>query len=125
MTLYNDDKVPVAEGICHGINSDLIIRTTRSLGKTHVIVQISKTLKKDEFSKDWRYSIWAWLIMHVFYNEASLDNHERRHKFNCIKMPQSLLSRRGKRRQFTGKIQVQLPEFSLKVAALLFQEFVN
>jgi hypothetical protein len=125
MTLNNDDEVPMAEGICYGVSSDLVIRILGNLGETHVVVQISKTLKKEEFSEDWRYSVWAWPIMHVFYNGASLHNHERRHKFNCIRMPQPLPSGCGIRRQFTGEIQVQLPELSQKVAALLSQESIN
>jgi hypothetical protein len=86
VSLHNEDGVAVAEGICHSVKSDLVIGTSGPLGKTHVVVQISKSMKEGEFSDDWRYSVRAWPIMHVFYNGASFFSHERRHKYNCRRM---------------------------------------
>jgi hypothetical protein len=83
MSLHNNDGIAVGEGICHSVKSDLVVGSTGPLGDMHVAVHISKSLKLDEFPDDWRYSIWAWPIIHVFYNGASFFNHERWHKFNC------------------------------------------
>ena len=71
VSLCKKDGVPMAEGICHNMKSYLVIETDRPLGETHVVVQ-----KEDEYFDDWRYSVQAWPIMHVFYNEVGLYNHE-------------------------------------------------
>jgi hypothetical protein len=83
VSLHNDDGIEVGEGICHSVKSDLVVGSNRPLGDIHVAVQISKSLKPDEYLDDWRYSIWAWPIIHVFYKGANLFNHEKRHKYNC------------------------------------------
>jgi hypothetical protein len=83
VSLYNDNGIAVEEGICHSIKSNLIVGSTGPLGDTHVVVQISKSLKPYEFPDNWKYSVRAWPIIHVFYNGASFFNHERQHKFNC------------------------------------------
>jgi hypothetical protein len=81
--LHNDDRIAVGEGICYSIKSNLVVGSTGPLGDTQVAIQISKSLKLDEFPDDWRYSVRAWPITHVFYNGTSFFNHERRHEFNC------------------------------------------
>jgi hypothetical protein len=83
VSLHNDGGIVVGEGICHSVKSNLVVGSTGPLGNTHVAIQISKSLKRDEFPDDWRYSVRAWPITHVFYNGASFYDHERRHKFNC------------------------------------------
>ena len=83
VSLHNNDGIAVGEGICHSVKSNLVVGSTGPLGDTHVAVQISRSLKPDEFPDDWRYILAAWPITHVFYNGASFFNHERRHKFNC------------------------------------------
>ena len=81
--LHNDNGIVVVEGICHRIKLDLVIGSNGPLRDTHVIIQILKSLNADEFLNNWRYSIRACPIIHVFNNGASLFNHERRHKFNA------------------------------------------
>jgi hypothetical protein len=83
MSLYNSDCIAVGKGICYSVKSDLVVGSTGPLGDTHVVVQISRSLKPDEFLDDWRYHVRAWPITHVFYNGVSFFNHERSHKFNC------------------------------------------
>jgi hypothetical protein len=83
ISLYNDNRLGVIEGICHSVKSNLIIGSTRLFGDTHVVVQISKSLNADEFPEHQKYSVRSWPIPHVFYSSARLFNHERRHKFNC------------------------------------------
>jgi hypothetical protein len=82
MSLHNENRDAMEEGICHRVKSDLVVRNNRPLSDIHVAVQISKSLKADEFPDDWRYFVQVWPITHVFYNRANLFNHERRHKFN-------------------------------------------
>jgi hypothetical protein len=79
VSLHNCDGIAVGEGICHSVKSDLVLGSTGLLGDAHVAVQISRSLKPDEFLDDWRYSIRAWPIIHVFFNSTSFFNHERRH----------------------------------------------
>jgi hypothetical protein len=71
VSLDNDNGIAVGEGICHSVKSDLVVGSTGPLRNTQVAVQISKSLKPDEFPDDWRYSVRAWPIIHVFYNGAS------------------------------------------------------
>jgi hypothetical protein len=71
VSLHNDNGIAVGEGICHSVKSDLVVGSTGPLRNTQVAVQISKSLKPDEFPDDWRYSVRAWPIIHVFYNGAS------------------------------------------------------
>ena len=52
VTLHNEIGVVVAEGICCSINSKLVIWISGLLGDTHIVVQISKNLKEDEFLDD-------------------------------------------------------------------------
>jgi hypothetical protein len=63
--LHNDDRIAVGEGICYSIKSNLVVGSTGPLGDTQVAIQISKSLKLDEFPDDWRYSVRAWPITHV------------------------------------------------------------
>ena len=83
VSLYNSNGIALEEGICHSVKSDLVVGNTGPLGDIHVAVQISRSLKLDELPNDWRYSVRAWPITHVFYNSVSFFKHERRHKFNC------------------------------------------
>ena len=83
VSLHNSDGIALGEGICYSVKSDLVVGSTGPLRNTHVAVKISRSLKPDEFLDDWRYSVRAWPITHVFYNGVSFFNHERRYKFNC------------------------------------------
>jgi hypothetical protein len=118
-SLHNNNGIAVGEGICHSVKSDLVVESTRPLGDTHVAVQISKSLKPDEFLDDWRYSVWAWPITHVFYNRANFFNHERRHKFNCQGLNQVVRSGRGRQRASTIDMDICTPELSRKAVGSL------
>jgi hypothetical protein len=54
VSLHNNDGIVVGEGICHSAKSDLVVGSIGPLGDTHVVVQISKSLKPDEFLDDWK-----------------------------------------------------------------------
>ena len=83
VTVHSDDGVPVAEGICYSINSDLVLDCNGPMRDSHVAVQISKSLYTDHVLNDWRYSLRAWPITHVFYSGASLRDHEVWYNYNC------------------------------------------
>jgi hypothetical protein len=53
LSLHNDDGITVGEGICHSVKSSLLVGSTGPLGDTQVAIQISKSLKPDEFPDDW------------------------------------------------------------------------
>jgi hypothetical protein len=81
--LHNEAGGLVAQGICHSVNSDLVIGSNGPLGDSLVAVQISKSLNAEDVPDDWKYSLRAWPIVHVFLNGASLHDHELRDAFNC------------------------------------------
>ena len=43
VTLYNEKGVLVGEGICHSMNSNLVLGATGPLGDSHVAVFVAKT----------------------------------------------------------------------------------
>jgi hypothetical protein len=60
VSLHNDNGIGVEEGICHCVKSDLVVGSIGPLEDKHVVVQISKNLKSDEFLDNWRYSCLAY-----------------------------------------------------------------
>ena len=52
MFLHNNDSIALEEGICHSVKSDLVVGSTGLLGDTHMAIQISRSLKPDEFPND-------------------------------------------------------------------------
>ena len=88
-------------------------------------VQISRSLKLDKFLDDWKYSVQAWPITHVFYIGVNFFNHERRHKFNCQELNQGVQSGPGRRRASIGEMYIPTPQLSRKTDALLSQESIN
>ena len=83
VALQNDAGVVVGEGICHNVDSTLIIDSdNQPLRNDHVAVQIAESLSKHDISSNWVFQLRAWHISHVFLNGASLYNHEQMHLFN-------------------------------------------
>ena len=52
VSLHNSDGFALEEEICHSVKSDLVVGSIGPLGDTHVAVQISRSLKPDEFPND-------------------------------------------------------------------------
>jgi hypothetical protein len=52
VSLHNSDGIALGEGICHSVKSDLVVGSTGPLRDTHVAIQISRSLKPDEFPND-------------------------------------------------------------------------
>jgi hypothetical protein len=90
VTLYNDVGIPVAEGICHSVRSDLVLGCNGPLGDSLVAVQISKSLDPMDVPDEWKYSLRAWPIKQTYLNGASLHDHEVRFKYE---LEQSNLTR--------------------------------
>ena len=123
--LHNSDVIALGEGICYSIKSNLVVGSMGPLRDTHVVVQISRSLKPDEFLDDQRYLVRAWPIIHVFYIGVSFFNHERHHKFNCRGLNQGIQSGRGNQRASTSKMHIPTPQLSRKADILLSQESIN
>jgi hypothetical protein len=52
VTLHNEIGVAVAEGVCHSISSELVMKISGLLKDTYVVDLISKNLKEDKFLDD-------------------------------------------------------------------------
>ena len=77
VALQNDAGVVVGKGICHNVDSSLIIDSdNQPLGDDRVAVQIAEFLSKRDVPSDWVFQLRAWHISRVFLNGASLYNHE-------------------------------------------------
>ncbi len=125
VTLKNDSGIPIAEGICHSVKSDLVIGSSGPLGNTHVAVHVCKTLLDDETLDGWRYSVRAWPITNVYYNGASLRDHERRDNYNCVlAMRRNGPNTRLSRPYNSASRQCQ-PPATTKTEVLLTAEAIN
>ena len=65
------------------MDSNLIIDSdNQSFGDDHVAVQIVESLSKHDVPSNWLFQLRSWLITRVFFNGASLYDHEQMHLFN-------------------------------------------
>ena len=79
----NDAGVIVGKGICHNVDSTLIIDSdNQPLGDDRVAVQIAESLSEHNVPSDWVFQLRVWHISCIFLNGASLYNHEQMHLFN-------------------------------------------
>ena len=82
VALQNDAGVVVGKGICHNVDSALIIDSdNQPLGDDRVAVQIAESLSERDIPSDWVFQLRVWHISRVFLNGASLYNHEQMHFF--------------------------------------------
>ena len=82
VALQNNAGVVVGKGICHNVDSSLIIDSdNQPLGDDRVAVQIAESLSEHDVSFDWVFQLRAWHISCIFLNGASLYNHEQMHLF--------------------------------------------
>ena len=83
VALKNDAGIVVGKGICHNVDSILIIDSdNQPLGDDRVVVQIAESLSEHDVPSDWVFQLRAWHISCVFLNGASLHDHEQMHLFN-------------------------------------------
>ena len=98
VALQNNAGDVVGKGICHNVDSTLIIDSdNQPLGDDHVAVQIAKSLSERDISSDWVFQLRAWHISHVFLNGASLYNQEQMHLFRVSSEASRRRSRVGAR----------------------------
>ena len=82
VALQNDAGVVVGKGICHNVDSSLIIDSdNQPLGDDRVAVQIAESLSERDIPSDWMFQLRAWHISCIFLNGASLYDHEQMHLF--------------------------------------------
>ena len=82
VALQNDAGVVVGRGICHNVDSSLIIDSdNQPLGDDRVAVQIAESLSERDVPSDWVFQLRAWHISRIFLNGASLYDHEQMHLF--------------------------------------------
>ena len=82
VALQNDAGVVVGKGICHNVDSALIIDSeNQPLGDDCVVVQIAESLSECDVPSDWVFQLRAWHISRIFLNGASLYNQEQKHFF--------------------------------------------
>ena len=94
VTLKNEEGESVGKGICHNVNSKLIIDSdSQPLGDDRVAVLIAESLSEHDVPSDWLFQLRSWHISRVFLNGASLYDHEEMNLFNLA----SLASRRHSR----------------------------
>ena len=82
VTLYNVEGKLVGEGMCHSVNSNLVLGANDPLGDSHVAVHICRTYSKDDISEEDVFALVAWPTKLVYCHGASLYNHEVRDHFN-------------------------------------------
>ena len=71
--LKNEAGESVGKGICHNVNSDLIIDSdNQPLGDDRVVVLIAESLSEQDVPSDWLFQLRLWHISRVFLNGASL-----------------------------------------------------
>ena len=82
VALQNDAGVVVGKGICHNVDSALIIDSdNQPLGDDCVVVQIAESLSECDVPSNWVFQLRAWHISRIFLNGASLYDHEQMHLF--------------------------------------------
>ena len=98
VALQNDAGVVVGKGICHNVDSSLIIDSdNQPLGDDRVAVQIVESLSERDVPSDWVFQLRAWHISHIFLNGASLYDHEQMHLFKVSSEASRRRSRVGAR----------------------------
>ena len=123
--LHNPFGTPVARGICVSISSDLVVGSAGPLGDLHVAVQISRSLCESEVPDEWRFSVRAWSITHVFYNGASFHDHEQRDIYNKLQSTPPSVTLKAGSRPYNSVIRQPTPQPTRKSSSLLTTADIN
>ena len=115
----------MAEGICCNVSSDDVIGSSGPLGDSHVAVQILSSLSEIDVPDEWRYSVRAWAIEHVYCNGASLKDHEIRATHNSKIAALAMGSTVRKSRPYRSSICILPAVGSTKVRKVLQQQQIN
>ena len=85
VALQNDAGIVVGKGICHNVDLVLIIDSdNQPLEDDCVAVQIAESLSEHDVPSDWMFQLRAWHTSRVFFDGASLYNHEQMHLFSVL-----------------------------------------
>ena len=69
VTLKNEAGESVGKGICHNVNSDLIIdNDSQPLRDDQVVVLIAESLLEHDVPFNWLFQLRSWHISRVFLN---------------------------------------------------------
>ena len=126
VALQNDAGVVVGKGICHNVDSSLIIDSdNQPLGDDRVAVQIAESLSERDIPSDWVFQLRAWHISCVFLNGASLYDHEQMHLFKVSSEASRRQSRVGARPYESSRGQKNSDRVPKKEALLTVESIRN
>lgn len=104
VTLTNDAGVDVANGVCFGVDADLVIDMDgQPLGDDRVAVLIAESLCESEIASSTMWSMLAWHIKRVFVNGVSLYDHDQTHIYNSAVSALNQRARGGVRSYETSR----------------------
>ena len=61
VTLYNEERKLVGEGMCHSVKSDLVVGANGPLGDSHVAIHICRSHSEDDIPKILCMLLWHGL----------------------------------------------------------------
>ena len=83
VTLINDEGMDVGNGICHSVSADLVVDSDGTpLGNDRVAIQIAKSIREEDVTSEWMFSLRAWHITKVVFNGATLYDHDQQFIYN-------------------------------------------
>ena len=126
VALQNDAGVVVGKGICHNVDSALIIDSdNQPLGDDRVVVQIAQSLSERDVPSDWVFQLRAWHISRIFLNGASLYDHEQMHLFRVSSRASRWRSRVGARPYESSRGRMNCDRVPKKEALLTIESIRN
>ena len=126
VALQNDSGVVVGKGICHNVDSALIIDSdNQPFGDDCVTVQIAESLSERDVPSDWVFQLRAWHISCIFPNGASLYDHEQMHLFKVSSGALRQRSRVGARPYESSRGQRNSDRVPKKKALLTVESIRN
>ena len=124
VTLFNEEEKPVGEGMCHSVESDLVVGANGHLGNSYVAIHICQSHSKEDISQDLVYALMAWLTKLVHYHSASLHDHEVKDKWNRLQEARANMPSSKSTRPYMSAIRNPPREGPLKYKELLSEESI-
>ena len=126
VALKNDAGIIVGKGICHNVDSALIIDSdNQPLGDDRVAVQIIESLSELNVPSDWVFQLRMWHISCIFFNGDSLHDHEQMHLFNVSSEASCRRSRVGARPYESSRGRTNSDKIPNKEALLTVKSIRN
>ena len=111
--------------MCQSISSNLVVDCHGPLGDDCVAVQVDETFDELQIPLDWMFSLCAWHIREVSYNEASLYDHEQRIIYNKAVKDSRNKKRKGNHRPYEFHSRREAIESVSCADVRLSAEFIN